>query len=125
MKGRSLALGALVLLGVVSYVWWLHLTRTARALGQASAIVTLSDARADCAVRRNDGKQGERVPCDEVGVYLRDKLVLRPGASVGITVLGKVTPDAVAAVAKELTADGFKVAGVVHVGFISKPGGAR
>jgi hypothetical protein len=126
MTGRWLGLGVLLVLGVVGYRWWLDLTRGARALGEASAMVTLSDKRADCAVKRDDGKPGDMVPCNDVSTYLRDKLNLSPGASVGIAVLGKVSPDTVTAVSSELSARGFKVAGVIRVGFITEPGnGAR
>src|SRR5262245_27416808 len=125
MKGRWLGLVVVLLLGVVGYVWWLHLTRGARALGHASAMVTVSDTRAVCTVRRYGEKPGSGVPCDQVSAYLQDKLRLNPGASVGITAVGKVSPDAVAAISQELSAHGYKVAAVIRVGFISEPGGAR
>lgn len=125
MRGRWLSLGLALVLAVLGYNWWLDLTRGARALGQASAMVTLSATRADCTVKRTDAKSGDKVPCDEVAAYLRDKLNLSPGASVGVTVLGKVNPDAVAAVSKDLSTHGFKVGGILRVGFIGEPGGAR
>jgi hypothetical protein len=125
MQGRWLGFGVALVLAVVGYNWWLDLTRGARALGKASAMVTLSDTRADCTVKRTDAKSGDKVPCGEVSAYLRDRFNLSPGASVGLTVLGKVKPDAVAAVSNDLSTHGFKVAGVLRVGFISEPGGAR
>jgi hypothetical protein len=125
MTGRWLGLGVLLVLGVVGYRWWLDLTRGARALGEASAMITLSDKRADCTVKRNDEKISNAVPCNEVSAYLRGRLNLTRGASVGLAVLGKVAPDRETAVSQQLSADGFKVAGVIHVGFISEPGGAR
>jgi hypothetical protein len=89
-------------------------------------MITISDTRTDCTVKPSDGKRlGERIPCNEVGAYLRDRLNVSPGASVGITAVGKVTPDAVSAVSKEVSVHGFKVAGVLRVGFISEPGSAR
>jgi len=125
MKGRSLGLVIVLLLGVVGYVWWLHLTHGARALGHASAMVTVSDNRAACIVRRYGEKPGSSVPCDQVSGYLHDKLSLKPGASVGITAVGKVSPDAVAAISHELAAHGYKVAAVIRIGFITEPGGGR
>ena len=125
MTGRWLALGIALVLGAVAYDWWLDLTRGARSLGQASATVSISDTTADCIVKPTNARSGERVPCDEVSAYLRERLNLSPGASVGITALGKVTPSAVSAVSQELSVHGFKVAGVLHVGFKSEPGGAR
>jgi hypothetical protein len=125
MKGRWLSLGVALVLAVVGYNWWLGLTRGARALGQASAMVTLAETRVDCTVKRTDAKSGAKVPCSEVGAYLRDKFKLSPGASVGVTALGKVNPDALAALSTDLSAHGFKLAGVLRVGFISEPGGAR
>ena len=125
MRGRWLGLGVALALAMVGYNWWLDLTRGARALGQASAMVTLSDARADCTVKRTGANSGDKVQCSEVGAYLRDKLNLSPGASVGVTTLGKVNPDAVTAVSKDLSTHGFKVAGVLRVGFSSEPRGAR
>ena len=123
MKGRWLGLGVALVLGVIGYAWWLNLTRGARALGRASAMVTISEKNPTCAVKRSEGKLSDKVSCDQVAVYLRDKLNLSPGAFVGIAVLGKVAPDAVAGVSNELTADGFKVAGVIRVGYITEPGG--
>jgi len=127
MKGRWLALCVAVLMGAASYAWWLHLTHGVRALGRASAMVTISDKRADCAVRRVSAKSGDNVPCSEVSAYLRDKLNLGSGTFVGIVVMGKVPPDAETAVSKELTTNSFKVAGVLRVGFITEPqpSGAR
>jgi hypothetical protein len=125
MRGRWLSLAILLILGVAGYAWW-HLTRAARALDQASAMVSLSDARADCIIRRSDRKVGDTVPCSDVSAYLRDKLNLGPGASIGIAVLGKVAPDSVTAVSTDLSGHGFEVAGVIRVGFIREPrGGAR
>src|SRR5215469_5957910 len=121
MKGRWLSLGVALFLGVVGYSWWLDLTRGARALGRASAMVTLSEREPTCTVKRSDGKVSDKVPCDEVTAYLRNTLNLRPGTFIGIAVLGKVTPNATAAVSNELTADGFKVAGVLRVGSIADP----
>ena len=117
MTGRWLGLGIALVLAVVGYNWWLGLTRGARALGQASAMVTLSDKRSDCTVKRTDAKSADAVSCSEVAAYLRDKLHVRPGASVGITVLGKVSPDAMAVVSNDLSTHGFKVAAVFRVGF--------
>ena len=125
MRGRWLALGIALLLGVIGYRWWLDLTRGARALGQASAMVTVSENHTACTVRRYGEKPGSSVPCDQVGVYLRDKLNLNPGASVGISAIGKVSPDAVAAISQDLSAHGFKVAALLRVGLVSEPGGAR
>jgi hypothetical protein len=125
MTGRWLGFGVLLFLGVVGYVCWLNLTRGVRAVGQAAAMVTISGTGTDCQVRRNDGKRGSRVPCEVVSAYLRDRLNLSPGASVGIAALGKVPANAVAAVSKDLSMSGFKVAGAIRVGFISEPSGAR
>ena len=125
MRGRWLGLGIALVLGLVGYRWWLDLTRGARALGHAAAMVTVSDDRTVCTVRRYGEKSGASVPCDQVGSYLRDKLTLNSEASVGITATGKVSPDAVTAISQELSAHGFKVAAVLRVGFISEPGGAR
>ena len=127
MKALWLALGAVILLGVVAGAWWFHLTRGARALDGAAATVTLRDSRADCSVRPRRGQADSQVPCDELGRYLRDTLTLRSGDSVSVAVLGRVKPEAVTAVSNELSAHGFKVAGVLRVGFITEPGpsGAR
>ena len=125
MTGRWLGLGVAFVLALVGYNWWLDLTRGARALGQASAMVTLSARRVDCIVQRTGAKSGDRVPCGEVGAYLRDTLNLSRGTSVGLTALGKVNPDALASVSKDLSAHGFKIAGVLRVGIIGEPGGAR
>ena len=108
------------MLGVVGYRWWLDLTRGARALGHASAMVTVSEDHAACTVRRYAERVGSSVPCDQVGTYLREKLNLSPGASVGISAIGKVSPDAVATISRDLSAHGFKVAAVLRVGFISE-----
>src|SRR5215469_14234309 len=110
MKGRWLSLGVALFLGVVGYNWWLDLTRGARALGRASAIVTLSEGQTACTVRRYGEKPGSSVPCDHVGAYLRDTLNVNAGASVGINAIGKVSPDAVSAISQELSAHGYKVA---------------
>jgi hypothetical protein len=125
MRGRWLALGVALLLGVVGYRWWLDLTRGARALGHASAMVTVSEGHAACTVRRYAEKLGSSVPCEEVGAYLREKLSLNPGAFVGISAVGKVGPDAIETISRDLSAHGFKVAAVLRVGSISEPGGAR
>jgi hypothetical protein len=108
-------LGVALLLGVVGCRWWLDLTRGARALGHASAIVTVAQDRTACAVRRYGEKPCSSGPCDQVGTHLRDKLNLNPGVSIGISAIGKVNPDAVAALSQELTAHGFKVAAVLRV----------
>jgi hypothetical protein len=120
MRGRWLGFGIALVLGVVGYKWWLDLTRGARALGHASAMVTVSDDHTACTVRRYGETPGSSVPCDQVGSYLRDKLNLSAGASVGITATGKVSPDAVTAISQELSAHGLKVAAVLRVGFISE-----
>jgi hypothetical protein len=113
-------LGVALLLGVVGYRWWLELTRGARALGHASAMVTVSEGHAACTVRRYAESLGSSVPCGEVGAYLREKLNLSPGASVGISSVGRVSPDAVGRISRDLSAHGLKVAAVLRVGFISE-----
>jgi hypothetical protein len=85
-------------------------------------MVTISDKRTDCTVMRMDANSGHNVPCDEVGAYLRDNLHVGSGAFVGIAVTGKVPPDAQAALSKDLSMNGFKVAGVIRIGFITEPG---
>ena len=119
-----MGLGVALVLGVVGYNWWLDLTRGARALGHASAIITISEGHTACAVRRY-GEKASDVPCDHVGAYLRETLKLNPGAAVGITTVGKVSPDAVSAISQELSARNFKVAAVLRVGFVTEPGGGR
>jgi hypothetical protein len=88
-------------------------------------MVTVSQDHAACTVRRYAEKLGSSVPCDRVGAYLREKLNLNPGASIGISTIGEVSPDAVAAISKDLSAHGLKVAAVLRSGFISEPDGAR
>jgi hypothetical protein len=41
---------------------------------------------------------------------------------VGIAALGRVSANAVTAVSKDLAVNGFKVAGIIRVGFITEPG---
>ena len=100
------------------------MTGGVRALGRADAVVIVSDGRATCSVRRNDANTRE-VPCRDVSSYLRANFKLHPGATGSITAVGKVSRDTVAAVSADLSAHGFRVAGVVGVGFISESRGAR
>ena len=125
MRSRWLSLGVLLLLGILGYAWWWNFTRGARSLGRAVAMVTISEKRTDCTVMRSDTKSGHNVPCNEVSAYLRDNLHVDSGAFVGIAVTGKVSPGAQAALSKDLSMNGFKVAGVIRIGFIKEPRGAR
>ena len=115
MTGRWVGLVVLILVGVGSYIWWLHLTHGVRALGRADATIIISDRRPACAVRASARNARREVPCREVSTYLRNDLRLSPGALVGITAVGKVGRDKVATLSSDLAAHGFKIAGVMRV----------
>jgi hypothetical protein len=125
MTGRWLGFVVLIVLMAAGYGWWLRLTKGVRAVGQADAVVIISEGRAVCSVRRADTKTRHDVPCRDVGSYLRNDLRIGPGAAVGITAVGKVGRDAVAAVSSDLSGNGYKIAGIMRVGLIGEPARAH
>jgi hypothetical protein len=91
-----------------------------RAMGQVSVMVW--DQPPGCIVRQSSEEVGHKVPCKDVGGYLRDAMHLGRGALVRLDVGGKVTVVAVASVSNELSRLGFKVEEGFRVGFMSEPG---
>jgi hypothetical protein len=103
MKPLRVVLGIVVFfLLVVVPLWAL---RTPRHL--AFVLLTLSDDHLGCAVRV-DQAQPVDISCQEVGHFL-DGLKLGPRASVWIAANPAVSPDSVAAIAKDLSSRSYHV----------------
>src|ERR1700758_4127018 len=124
MKSLWLPFGVAVLAALGAYAWLSYCTPGGRALNRASAMVTLSEGRVGCTVKRSRFDTAREVPCREVGSYLRDGLKLPQGATVVITDLGQGSSDAVAALANEMYVHGLEVAAVIREGFPTAPGAA-
>jgi hypothetical protein len=120
MSGRFLGLLVIIIVTVIGYGWWLRLTKGVRAVGQAEAVVIVSGDRTGCAVRRGDAKPRRGVSCRDVGTYLQNELRLARGTAVGIRVVGKISPEQVAAVSSDLSTHGYQVVGVLRAGLATR-----
>jgi hypothetical protein len=121
MKLRWLAFPLAVLGGALSaYARGSDPAADSRAADQVSVMVW--DQPPGCIVQQSSEEVGHKVPCKDVGGYLRDALHLSRGALVRLDVGGEVTAVAVASVSNELSRLGFKVVEGFRMGFISEPG---
>lgn len=122
MKTVWLAFGFVIAVGLGSYAWLSYFSPVGKAINRASAMVTVSESGVGCTVKRSRFDTAREVPCREVGSYLRDNLKLAEGATVGITALGKASPDPVPAVAHELYEHGLGVAVIIREAPAAEPG---
>ena len=101
--------------------WWLRETRSARAFDSAAALVKLSRSGMTVSLSADRSEEGASVSSVELVAYLRNARKVSPGARIGIVVLDSSKEAEIEPVQSQLVDAGFKVAGVMKVGFITEP----
>jgi hypothetical protein len=125
MKSSIVILGGAAVALAAGIAWWLHQTRSARDFDSAAALVKLSRSGMTVSVSMDHVEAGESVALAELVGHLRNAQKLRPGARIGIVVFDSNMEAEVEPVRSQLIDAGFKVAGVMKVGFITEPAGDR
>jgi len=125
MKLSIVVLGVAVVAVAVGFVWWLHQARSVHAFDSVAALVKLSRLGMTVSIPMSHLEVGESVSSAELIGYLRNSRNLRPGARIGVVVLDNDMEAKIESVRSKLVDAGFKVSGVMKVGFITGPAGAR
>jgi hypothetical protein len=68
-------------------------------------------------------EEGARVSSAELIAHLRNSRKLSPGARIGIVILDSSKEAEIEPVQSQLLDAGFKIAGVMKIGFITEPSG--
>jgi hypothetical protein len=96
--------------------WWLYITRDARARDNADALVMMFRDDGVCTIQQLSKNAAAKVPCGDVGHYLRDTLKLRVGSTISIGVSLTTGESSIGALAAVIAHEGYKTVGVMRVG---------
>lgn len=88
MKLSIVVLGVAVVAVAVGFVWWLHQARSVHAFDSAAALIKLSRSGMTVSIPMSHLEVEESVSSADLIGYLRNSRNLRPGARIGVVVLG-------------------------------------
>lgn len=118
MKASTLIV-CVVLVAAVGLGWWRYQARFARALDNSSTIVRISNAGVE--VSSPPGRSVESVDPEKLVAHLREVLRLAAGSTVGIVISGEGAAADSQFIQSRLIEAGFRISGVMKVGFITTP----
>jgi hypothetical protein len=101
--------------------WWWHVSRDARVRDNADAFVSLFRSDGQCEIRQKLEGPGASIPCVDAGRYIREALKVSLGGTVTIGVSAEISEASLDALTASIKHEGFKIVGILKVGFITEP----
>jgi hypothetical protein len=115
-------LSVLIVLIVGGYSGWRrYISRDARVRDNADAFVSMFRGDGECEIRRTLEGSGTRIPCSDAGRYIRETLHVIPGGTVTIGASAEAGEASIDVLTESIKREGFKIAGILKVGFITQP----
>jgi hypothetical protein len=115
-------LSVLIVLIVGAYSGWRwYISRDARVRDNADAFVWMFRGDGQCEIRRTLKGSGTSVPCADAGRYIRATLNVSPGGTVTIGASAETSEASMDVLTASIKREGFKIAGILKVGFITEP----
>ena len=120
MKAAGYLLVSVGLL-IGAYNGWLwYISRDARVRDNADAFVSAFRRDGLCEVRRQLKGPETAMPCADVGRYLHEQNI-RSGGTVSIGVSAESSEETLKALTGPIKGEGFKIVGILKVGFVTEP----
>lgn len=101
--------------------WWWYISRDARVRDNADAFVSMFRADGQCEIRRKLKGPETRIPCADAGRYIREALKVSSGGTVTIGVSAETSEASMDVLIASIRREGFKIVGILKVGFITEP----
>ena len=121
MKAIAILLVLVVLIvGAYCGRWW-YVSRDARARDNADAFVSMLKGDGQCEIRRNLKGPGTTISCAEAGRFIREALKVRSGGTVTIWASAETSDASMDVLTASIKREGFKIVGILKVGFITEP----
>jgi hypothetical protein len=115
-----LLLFALLVAGAYSGWWW-YISRDARVRDNADAFVSMFKGNGQCEIRRKLEGLGTSIPCADAGRYIRDALKVGSGGTVTLGASADAGEASLDVLTASIEREGFKIVGILKVGFITEP----
>jgi hypothetical protein len=101
--------------------WWWYISRDARVRDNADAFVSMFRGDGQCEIRRKLKGPGTSIPCADSGRYIRETLKVRSGGTVTIGASAETSEASMDVLTASIRREGFKIVGILKVGFITEP----
>jgi hypothetical protein len=101
--------------------WWWYISRDARVRDNANAFVSMFRSDGQCEIRRKLDDPGTSIPCADAGRYIRESLKVSPGGTVTIGASAETSEASIDVLTASIRREGFKIAGILKVGFLTEP----
>jgi hypothetical protein len=101
--------------------WWWYISRDARVRDNADAFVSMFNGDGQCEIRRKLKGPGIGLPCADAGRYIRETLKVSSGGTVTIGASAQISEASMDVLTASIKREGFKVVGILKVGFITEP----
>jgi hypothetical protein len=101
--------------------WWWYISRDARVRDNADAFVSMFKGEGQCEIRRKLKGPGTSIPCADAGRYIREALKVSSGGTVTIGASAETSEASMDVLTASIKREGFKIVGILKVGFITEP----
>jgi hypothetical protein len=125
VKTVAYLLGFAVLIVGAYGGWWFYISRDARVRDNADAFVSMFSGDGQCEIRQKLEGVGTSVPCADAGRYIREALKVRSGGTVTVGASAETSEASMNVLTASIKREGFKIVGILKVGFITEPNRSR
>jgi hypothetical protein len=101
--------------------WWWYISRDARVRDNADAFVSMFRGDSQCEIRRTLKGAGTSVPCADAGRYIRETLKVGSSGTVTVGASAETSEASMDVLTASIKREGFRIVGILKVGFITEP----
>jgi hypothetical protein len=112
----------LVVLVIGAYSgWWWYISWDARVRDNADTFVSMFGGDGQCEIRRKLKGPRTSIPCADAGRYIREALKVSSGGTVTIGASAEASEASMDVLTASIKREGFKIVGILKVGFVTEP----